>query len=92
MRLGRDGFSLPTYLRPSRQRTNRFLELFSWIVLSVGVADEWLVGEGTRYTMVGAKIHPFARCILLASSWRWMHRELDVLIDMVPVSWLAQRP
>lgn len=89
MRLGRDGFTLSIYLRPSRQRTNRILELFSWIVLTVGVLDEWLGASPQGRAVVGAQLHPYARWVLLACSLRGMQRELDVMIDMVPVRWFV---
>ena len=90
MRLGRDGFSVPIYLRPSRQRTNRIVQFVCLSVLAVGAGEEFVHFQTSRHRrmVVGTQFHPYVRLVLLTSFLRATQRELDVLVDLVPVSFL----
>jgi len=83
MRLGRDGLSLPIYLRKSSVRINRTLQIVCLLLLWTGMILEHFHSQGKADSYT--QFHAYYRLVLLASFLRGTQREMDVVMDMLPV-------
>ena len=86
LRIGRDGCSLPIYLRRSAGTTiqrNRISQILCIVVLFIGVYLEHRTHDETF-----TKLHPYIRLILLYTFLGGTQRDIQVLIGMLPVRFL----
>lgn len=82
LRIGRDGCSIPIYLRRSAGaiQWNRMCQMLCIITLFVGVCL-----EHTTYNEKFTLLHPYIRLILLYSFLGGIQRDVKVLFGMLPV-------
>ena len=80
LRIGRDGMSLPRYLRPGAPQRDRIIQLICLTLLCVGLVLD------SKYTETYTQFHPFYRIFLLTSFLGGSQREIRVLVKMLPVS------
>lgn len=81
LRVGRDGLSLPRYLRRSPVRRNRLIQLFCVAALPTGLLlERWSPAPDNKYTLY----HAYLRLLLLYSFLGASQREIEVLHGILP--------
>lgn len=86
LRFGRDGCSLPIYLRRSAGTTiqwNRICQILCIVTLFIGVYLEHITHDETFTTL-----HPYIRLVLFYTFLGGPQRDIQVLLGMLPVRFL----